>query len=118
MPDLQQEMILRAPPGWGTRAIVDATLGATRSAFEVANYALMASLVRAGFATTLTPDQLSAVTCSTACALSQLTTPDAVVLSAAVCTDRRMSAATAVVLDALTRGSAARALEHTPEAPV
>jgi DNA-binding transcriptional LysR family regulator len=119
VPDLQQEMILRAPPGWGTRAIVDATLGATQSAFEVCSYALMASLVRAGFATTLTPE--SAISGDMLAGLCAVPVDDPRmrwVLSAAVCTDRRMSAATAVVLDALTRGSATRALELTPRAMV
>ena len=54
--ELQDEMILRPPPGWGTRTAIDAAFGATRSAFEIADYALMARLVRAGFATTLAPE--------------------------------------------------------------
>lgn len=119
VPDLREEMILRAPPGWGTRVIVDAALGATHSAFEVGSYALMASLVRAGFATTLAP--ASAISGDMLAGLCAVPVDDprmCWVLSAAVCTDRRMSAATAVLLNALTRGSATRAVELTPSAVV
>ena len=48
-------MILRFPPGWGVRAIVDNALGVTQSAFEIIDYSLMTRLVRAGFGTTLVP---------------------------------------------------------------
>jgi len=54
-PGLGGEMILRFPPGWGVRAIVDSALGATQSAFEIIDYTLMFRLVRAGFGTTLVP---------------------------------------------------------------
>ena len=119
VPDLREEMILRAPPGWGTRTIIDAAFGATRSAFEVANYALMASLVRAGFATTLAPaSAISGHMLDGLCAVPVDDPRMRWVLSAAVCTDRRMSAATAVLLNALTRESAARAVELTPRAAV
>ena len=113
-PDLREEMIVRPPPGWGTRVAIDAALGTTRSAFEVGNYALMAGLVRAGFATTLAPasaicgDMLDGL-----CAVPVYGPQMRWTLSAAVCTNRRMSAATAVVLNALTRGAATRPLDRT-----
>ena len=47
-PILGEEMILRFPPGWGVRAIVDGALGDTQSAFEIIDYTLMMRLVRAG----------------------------------------------------------------------
>jgi len=53
--DLREEMILRFPPGWGVRAIVDGALGDTQSAFEIIDYTLMMRLARAGFGTTLVP---------------------------------------------------------------
>jgi len=56
VPELRAEMILRSPPGWGTRTVIDDVLGATQSAFEITDYALMARLVRDGFATTLAPE--------------------------------------------------------------
>jgi DNA-binding transcriptional LysR family regulator len=119
VPDLQEEMILRPPPGWGTRAAIDAALGATRSAFEVGNYALVAGLVRAGFATTLAPESaISGHMLDGLCAVPVDDPRMRWTLSAAVCTDRRMNAATAVVLNALTRGSAARPLELTPSTVV
>lgn len=109
VPDLREEMILRPPPGWGSRAIIDAALGETRSAFEVANYALMARLVHGGFATTLAP--ASAISGDMLAGLRAVPVDDPRLrwtLSAAICTDRRMTAATKVLLDALTRGSTAR----------
>jgi len=104
IPDLQEEMILRPPPGWGTRTIIDAALGATSSAFEIGNYALMARLVRAGFAATLAPE--SAISGDMLAGLRAIPVDDRRLrwpLSAAVCTDRRLTAATTVVLEALTR---------------
>jgi DNA-binding transcriptional LysR family regulator len=106
VPDLREEMILRPPPGWGTRTVIDAALGATRSAFEVADYALMSRLVRARFATTLAP--ASAITGEMLAGLCAVPVDDARLrwtLSAAVCKDRRMAAAAAVVLDTLIRRS-------------
>jgi DNA-binding transcriptional LysR family regulator len=99
-------MILRPPPGWGTRAVIDATLGATRSAFEVADYALMSRLVRAGFAPTLAP--ASAIRGDMLAGLRAIPVDDTRLrwtLSAAVCRDRRMTAAATVLLDTLTRWS-------------
>jgi DNA-binding transcriptional LysR family regulator len=104
--DLQHEKILRPPPGWGTRAVIDRVLGATDSAFEVGNYALMARLVRAGFAPTLVPE--SSISGDMLAGLSVIAVDDyrlCWTLSAAVCTDRRLTAATAAVLDALTAGA-------------
>lgn len=115
VPDLRDEMILRAPPGWGIRAIIDAALGATRSAFEVGNYALMARLVRAGFAATIVP--ASAISGDMLAGLCAVAVDDSRLrwtLSAAVCTDRRMTAATTVLLDALTTGAAVTSPELAP----
>jgi DNA-binding transcriptional LysR family regulator len=106
VPELREEKILRPPPGWGTRTAIDAVLGATRSAFEVGDYALMARLVRAGFATTLVPE--SAIGGAMLAGLCAVPVDDARLrwtLSAAVCTDRRMTAAATVLLDALTQRS-------------
>ena len=119
VPDLREERILRFPPGWGIRALVDAAFGATRSAFEIADYGLMARLVRAGFATTLVPE--SAVSGEMLAGLCAVPVDDARLrwtLSAAVCTDRRMTAAATVLLDALTRQSRSRPQEPTPLAVV
>jgi DNA-binding transcriptional LysR family regulator len=109
VPDLRDEMILRPPPGWGTRACIDAALGATSSAFEVANYALMARLVRAGFAATLAPE--SAISGDMLTGLCAIPVDDSRLrwtLSAAVSTDRRLTAAAMVLRDALARASGAR----------
>ena len=108
VPDLREEMLLRPPPGWGTRTVIDAALGATRSAFEVGDYALMSRLVRAGFATTLAP--ASAIGGEMLAGLRAVHVDDARLrwtLSAAVCTDRRITAATTVLLDTLIRRSQA-----------
>jgi DNA-binding transcriptional LysR family regulator len=106
VPDLREEMILRPPPGWGTRTVIDAALGATHSAFEIGNYALMSRLVRAGFATTLTPaSAISGDMLAGLCAVPVDDTRLRWTLSAAVCTDRRMTAAATVLLDTLTRRS-------------
>jgi DNA-binding transcriptional LysR family regulator len=102
--DLEQETLMRPPPGWGTRAVIDAVLGATDSACEVANYALVAQLVRAGFATTLTPE--SSISGEMLAGLRAIPVDDRRLrwtLSAAVSADRRLTAATCVVLDALIR---------------
>jgi len=108
VPELREEMILRPPPGWGTRTVIDAALGATRSAFEIGDYALMARLVRAGFATTLAP--ASAIDGEMLAGLCAVPVDDSRLrwsLSAAICTDRQMTAATTVLLDALTQRSPA-----------
>jgi DNA-binding transcriptional LysR family regulator len=96
-------MLLRPPPGWGTRAIIDDVFGVTQSAFEIGNYSLMAGLVRESFATTLVPE--SAISGAMLSGLCAVPVDDARLrwtLFAAVCTDRRRTAATAVLLRALT----------------
>jgi DNA-binding transcriptional LysR family regulator len=109
VPELREEMILRPPPGWGTRTVIDDVLGATQSAFEIADYALMARLVRDGFATTLAPE--SAISGEMLAGLRAVRVDDSRLtwtLSAAVCTDRRITAAATVLLDALTRHARTR----------
>ncbi len=106
VPDLHGEMILRSPPGWGNRTVVDSVLGATDSAFEVADFTLMAKLDHAGFATTLLP--ASAVSSETAQGLRAVRVDDARLrwsLSAAVSTDRRLTGAATMVLNALIQRS-------------
>jgi DNA-binding transcriptional LysR family regulator len=108
VPDLEEERILRFPPGWGTRAVVDAALGATQSAFEIVDYGLMARLVRAGFATTLVP--ASAISGEMLDGLCVVPVDDSRLrwtLSAAVCTGRQMTAAATVLLGALIQRSRA-----------
>ncbi|HEX3513753.1 MAG TPA: LysR family transcriptional regulator [Trebonia sp.] len=108
VPDLRQEMILRPPPGWGTRTVIDTVFGATQSAFEIGNYSLMARLVREGFGTTLVPE--SAFSGEMLNGLRAVPVDEVRLrwsLSAAVCTDRRMTAAATVLLRALTQRSRA-----------
>lgn len=104
--DLGEEMILRFPPGWGVRAIVDDALGATQSAFEIIDYALMFRLVRAGFGTTLVP--ASSMQGDRAMALRAIAVDDPQMrwnLSAAVSAHRQLTAATKTLLAALIQGS-------------
>ena len=99
-------MILRFPPGWGVRAIVDNALGATQSAFEIIDYSLITRLVRAGFGTTLVP--ASAMHGERGEGLRAIALDDPRVrwnLSAAVNADRRLTAATRTLLDALIQAS-------------
>jgi DNA-binding transcriptional LysR family regulator len=102
VPDLKDERILRFPPGWGVRAITDNALGATHSAVEIIDYSLMTRLVRAGFGTTLVPAMGIAGDRGEGLRVIPVDDPgmrwD---LSAAVCADRRLTAATRTVLDAL-----------------
>jgi DNA-binding transcriptional LysR family regulator len=100
--DLRHERILRFPPGWGVRTIVDNALGATQSAVEIVDYGLHAGLVRAGFGTTLVPrmgvqgergDQLRVIPVDDPRMSWNL--------AAAVSADRRLTAATRTLLDAL-----------------
>jgi DNA-binding transcriptional LysR family regulator len=113
VPDLRKETILRPPPGWGTRTIIDAAFGATQSAFEIANYSLMARLVREGFATTLAPESaISGDMLNGLCAVPVDDPRLRWTLSTAVCTERRMTAATTALLRAFfqrARVSAAQA---------
>ncbi len=104
--DLGEEMILRFPPGWGVRAIVDNALGATQSAFEIIDYSLTTRLVRAGFGTTLVP--ASAMQGERAEGLRAIALDDPRMrwnLSAAVSTERQLTAATKTLLGALIQGS-------------
>ncbi len=119
VPDLREEMILRPPPGWGTRAVIDEVFGATQSAFEIGNYSLMAGLVREAFATTLVPE--SAISGVMLFGLRAIPVDEPRLrwtLFAAVCTDRRMTAATAVLLRALTQRSHVNAAQAPAVATV
>ena len=110
--DLREETILRPPPGWGTRTIIDAAFGATASAFEIANYSLMARLVREGFAATLAPE--SAISGDMLNGLSAIPVDDPRLrwtLSTAVSTDRRMTAATTALLHALIQRASSSAAQ-------
>jgi DNA-binding transcriptional LysR family regulator len=104
--DLREEMILRFPPGWGVRAIVDSALGDTKSAFEIIDYTLMMRLTRAGFGTTLVP---ASATCGErGDGLRAIPFDDPAMrwnLSAAVSADRQLTAATKTLLAALIQGS-------------
>jgi len=104
--DLREEMILRFPPGWGVRAIVDSALGDTQSAFEIIDYTLMMRLIRAGFGTTLVP--ASAVLGERGDGLRAIPFDEAAMrwnLSAAVSSDRQLTAATKTLLAVLIQGS-------------
>jgi DNA-binding transcriptional LysR family regulator len=104
--DLKREHILRFPPGWGSRAVVDAVLGATKSAFEIAEYGLMFQLIEGGFGTTLMP--ASAVRGEFAKGLRALRVDDPRLrwdLAAAVSTERRLTTAATVLLGALKKRS-------------
>jgi DNA-binding transcriptional LysR family regulator len=97
--DLAGETILRFPPGWGITDAVDQVLGAAPSPIEVADYTLMAELIRRRFGTTVLP--ASAV----GAGLRAVPVGDERLrwqLSAAISASRRPSAAAAAVLDALT----------------
>ncbi len=92
--------------GWGVRAIVDNALGATQPAFEIIDYSLMTRLVRAGFGTTLGP--ASAMKGERAEGLRAIALDDPRMrwnLSAAVSTERQLTAATKTLLAALIQGS-------------
>jgi len=105
--DLRQERLLRFPPGWGARAIVDNALGETQSAVEIVDYGLMAKLVRAGFGTTLVPT--TGVEGERGAGLRAIPVDDPRMswnLAAAVSADRRLTAATRTLLDALIQGAA------------
>jgi DNA-binding transcriptional LysR family regulator len=104
--DLGKETILRFPPGWATRAIVDHALGATQSAFEIIDYSLMMKLVRAGLGTTLVP--ASAMRGDRTESLRVITVDDPAMrwnLAAAVSAQRHLTAATKTLLAALIQRS-------------
>jgi DNA-binding transcriptional LysR family regulator len=99
--DLAGEEILRFPPGWGVRHTVDAVLGPAPGAMEVADYTLMANLVRAGFGTALMP--ASALQGRRSLVGVPVDDPRTRWrLLAAVRSGRTLRAATKAVLDALT----------------
>jgi DNA-binding transcriptional LysR family regulator len=103
--DLEAEEILRFPPGWGVSRTVDTVLGRSSDAMEVADYTLMASLIRAGFGTALAPESAAPGRRG----LARVTVEDPRArwrLFAAVSPVRRAGAATRVVLDALVAGGA------------
>jgi DNA-binding transcriptional LysR family regulator len=105
--DLRQERLLRFPPGWGVRAIVDNALGATQSAVEIVDYSLMTNLVRDGFGTTLVPTK--GVEGDRGAGLRAVPVDDPRMrwdLAAAVSADRRLTAATRTLLEALIQGGA------------
>ncbi len=105
--DLAGETILRFPPGWGLRAAVDAVLGADPSAIEIADYALMLTLVRRHFGTTVLP--ASAVARGHHPGLVAVPADDARLawrLSAAVSASRQPTAAATALLSALTHAAA------------
>ena len=103
--DLRNEMILRFPPGWGVRAIVDDALGTTETAFEIIDYSLMTRLVRAGFGTTIVA--ASAMHGERAEGLRSIEIEDPLRwnLSAAVSAERLLTAATKTMLAALIQGA-------------
>jgi DNA-binding transcriptional LysR family regulator len=99
-PDLSAVPILRFPPGWGIRDTVDRVLGPVDSATEIADYALMVKLIRAGFGATLMP--ASAVT-GGGIRVLPLDSPELTWhLSAATSARRHPAAATEALLQALT----------------
>jgi len=103
---LAKEQILRFPPGWGVRDIVDLVLGPASSAAEVYDYELMAELVQAEFGTTLMPK--SAV--EARWGLVGVRVNDARMnwsLSAATSAMRRATAATSALLECLSEASGA-----------
>jgi DNA-binding transcriptional LysR family regulator len=99
---LADEQILRFPPGWGVRNIIDQVLGDTPHAIEVADYTLMAKLIRNGFGTALMPAS-AAQGHRTLIAVAVDDPRMRWSLSAAVSTERRATTAANVVLDALIR---------------
>lgn len=104
--DLRDERILRFPPGWGVRAIVDNALGATESAVEIIDYELMTRLVRVGFGTTIVPTTvIRGERGEGLCAIPFDDPGMRWDLSAAVVADRRLAAAARTLLEALIQGA-------------
>jgi DNA-binding transcriptional LysR family regulator len=107
--DLAAEDVLRFPPGWGIRAVVDTVLGPSPATVEIADYALMLTLIRDGFGTTLLP--ASALTAGPP-GVRSVPVDDprlAWQLSAAVSASRAPTAATSALLAALTEAAVGRA---------
>ncbi len=103
--DLADETVLRFPPGWGVRAAVDAVLGASRPAIEIADYALMLKLIRDGFGTTLLPASAIAGDHPGLLAVPAEDPRLTWHLSAAVSASRQPTAATSALLSALTQAA-------------
>ena len=113
--DLADETLLRFPPGWGVRETIDRVLGELPGATEIADYALMTKLVQSGFGTTLIPESAIAAVPG----LRSVPVADPRLrwnLSAAVSASRRPTAATTVLLRALTRASAPSPADDTQSA--
>jgi DNA-binding transcriptional LysR family regulator len=113
--DLAGETILRFPPGWGVREIVDRVLGDVPEATEIGDYALMTKLVQGGFGTALIPASAIAAVPG----LRSVPVADPRLrwsLSAAISASRRPTAATTALLRALTQASAPSPANDTPSA--
>jgi DNA-binding transcriptional LysR family regulator len=116
--DLRDEKLVLPPPGWGSRAAIDAALGDRTAAFEVSSYQHMSEFVREGFGPTLVP--ASAMSGGMLAGLRTVPAEDERlrwVLSAAVSAERRMPAATKVLLEALIAGSPECAQEAASAVP-
>ena len=105
-PDLAAQTILRFPPGWGVRAAVDAVLGPSPAAIEIADYALMLKLIRDGFGTTLLPASALSGGHPGLLAVPASDSRLAWHLSAAISAGRQPTAATSALLSALTEAAA------------
>jgi DNA-binding transcriptional LysR family regulator len=104
--ELRDERILRFPPGYGMRAVVDNALGATTSAVEIIDYDLMTRLVRSGFATSiLTTSRIRGDRGEGLCAIPIDDPGMRWDLWAGVVADRRLTAAARTLLDALIQGA-------------
>jgi DNA-binding transcriptional LysR family regulator len=106
VPDLAAQTILRFPPGWGVRAAVDAVLGPSPAAIEIADYALMLKLIRDGFGTTLLPASALSHGHPGLRAVPAGDPRLAWHLSAAISASRQPTAATSALLAALTEAAA------------
>jgi DNA-binding transcriptional LysR family regulator len=103
--DLAGETILRFPPGWGIRDVVDRVLGPDPAAVEIADYALMLKLIQGRFGTTLMPASALA---DRHTGLLPVPVADPRLrwnLSAAVSASRQPTAATTAVLRALSQAA-------------
>jgi DNA-binding transcriptional LysR family regulator len=112
--DLADETILRFPPGWGIREIVDRVFGDAPGTTEIADYALMIKLIQGGLGTTLIPASALAA----APGLRSVPLDDPRLrwnLSAAISASRRSTAATSALLRALTQASSS---QHPVDHPV